>query len=186
MLNEGVGKIATVSGRYYSMDRDNRWERINKAYSAIVDAKAEKESDAKSGIIKSYEEGITDEFFIPKVVLEEYKGFEDGDSVIFFNFRPDRGRELTRAIVDDDFAGFIRDKIETEYVTMTQYDKEIRNVEVAFKPQTLENTFGEYISNKGLTQLRIAETEKYPHVTFFFNGGREKQYHGIKNLGKFA
>lgn len=179
---ENIGAIATISGRYYAMDRDNRWERVEKAYRAIAEANAPKEKSAILSIEKSYEDNVTDEFFEPKVVLENYSGIDDGDSIIFFNFRPDRGRELTRAIVDVDFIGFERKLINTNYVTMTQYDKNIKNINIAFKPQTLENTFGEYIASAGLTQLRIAETEKYPHVTFFFNGGREEQYLGESRI----
>ncbi len=178
MAEQGVGKIATVSGRYYAMDRDNRWERVEVAYRAVVEAKGLTDSSAESAVQHSYDEDVTDEFIVPKVVLSDYPGIQSGDSVIFFNFRPDRAREITRAIVDDEFAGFERTKVPTHYVTMTQYDATIQNVEIAYKPQTLENTFGEVISAHGLTQLRIAETEKYPHVTFFFNGGRETEYAG--------
>lgn len=175
LYETGLGEIATISGRYYAMDRDNRWERIEKAYRAVVEAKGEKFTNPLDAIENSYNNNVTDEFIVP-VVNQNYNGIEDGDSVIFFNFRPDRGRELTRAIVDDGFSGFLREKKTVNYVTMTQYDADIKNVDIAFKPQTLENTFGEYISGLGLSQLRIAETEKYPHVTFFFNGGYEKSY----------
>ncbi|MDO5096698.1 MAG: 2,3-bisphosphoglycerate-independent phosphoglycerate mutase [Peptostreptococcaceae bacterium] len=182
-MNEiGVGELATVSGRYYAMDRDNRWERVEKAYRAVAEGKGILTNSAKSAVENSYIEGVTDEFIVPLVTLENYSGIQNGDSVIFFNFRPDRARELTRAIVDDDFQGFERQKINTHYVTMTQYDVTIRNVEVAFKPETLQNTFGEFISKNNLTQLRIAETEKYPHVTFFFNGGRETEYAGESRI----
>ncbi len=183
-LNEiGVGKVATVMGRYYAMDRDNRWERVEKAYSAIVYGEGVKNADPVDAIRKSYEsideEGkhVTDEFVLPVVCLDD-AGLKANDSVIFFNFRPDRAREITRTFVDPDFAGFERKNgfFPLCYVCMTQYDATMPNVKVAFKPQSLDNTFGEYISNKGLSQLRIAETEKYAHVTFFFNGGVEKQY----------
>lgn len=175
----GTGRIATVEGRYYAMDRDNRWERIKKAYAAIVDGKGVQNSDPEAAITESYLKGVTDEFIIP-VVCEPKAEITSGDSVIFFNFRPDRARELTRALVDPDFSGFKRSKgfFPVFFVCMTQYDATMPNVQTAFHPQSLVNTFGEYISGKGLKQLRIAETEKYAHVTFFFNGGVEKQYDG--------
>ena len=175
----GVGKIATVMGRYYAMDRDNRWERVEKAYAAMVYGEGLEADCPLCAMQNSYDNDVTDEFVVPTVV----KGAEpisEGDSVIFYNFRPDRAREITRTLVDPDFTGFERKKgfFPLTYVCMTQYDATMPNVEVAYKPESLENTFGEYISNKGLTQLRIAETEKYAHVTFFFNGGVEKQYPG--------
>ena len=175
----GVGKIATVMGRYYAMDRDNRWERVEKAYAAMVYGEGEQAECPLCAMQNSYDKEVTDEFVVPTVV----KGAEpisQGDSVIFYNFRPDRAREITRTLVDPDFTGFERKKgfFPLSYVCMTQYDATMPNVEVAYKPESLVNTFGEYISNKGLTQLRIAETEKYAHVTFFFNGGVEKQYPG--------
>ena len=177
----GVGDIATVMGRYYAMDRDNRWERIEKAYNAIVLGKGNTCKSAVTAVKESYNNGVTDEFVDPTVVLdgEEPVGrVQENDSVIFFNFRPDRAREITRTIVDPEFAGFDRKYFKTFYVCMTQYDASMPNVEVAFKPESLTNTFGEYISKKGLRQLRIAETEKYAHVTFFFNGGVENVYDG--------
>ena len=175
----GVGKIATVMGRYYAMDRDNRWERVEKAYAAMVYGEGEQAECPLCAMQNSYDKEVTDEFVVPTVV----KGAEpisQGDSVIFYNFRPDRAREITRTLVDPDFTGFERKKgfFPLTYVCMTQYDATMPNVEVAYKPESLVNTFGEYISNKGLTQLRIAETEKYAHVTFFFNGGVETQYPG--------
>jgi len=175
----GVGKIATVSGRYYAMDRDNRWDRVLKAYSAIVYGEGEKAADAKEAVERSYAAGTTDEFVLP-TVCDGGETVKDGDSVIFFNFRPDRAREITRAFVDADFSGFSRQNSAPDvyYVCMTRYDASIKGVEIAFPPQSLANTFGEYISSKGLTQLRIAETEKYAHVTFFFNGGVEVEYPG--------
>ena len=170
----GVGKIATVMGRYYAMDRDNRWERVEKAYQAMVDAQGV-QAAALDIMPNSYRDGVTDEFVLP-AVCPGYPGMKAGDSVIFFNFRPDRAREITRTLVDEQFDGFARRKgqFPLYYVCMTQYDATMPGVHVAFKPQSLANTFGEYISQKGLTQLRIAETEKYAHVTFFFNGGVEK------------
>lgn len=175
----GVGKIATVMGRYYAMDRDNRWERVEKAYAAMVYGEGVEAECPVCAVKNSYKEDVTDEFVVPSVV----KGgatIQPNDSVIFFNFRPDRAREITRTLVDPDFDGFERKKgfFPVNFVCMTQYDATMPNVDVAFKPQVLTNTLGEYISDKGMSQLRIAETEKYAHVTFFFNGGVEKQYPG--------
>lgn len=175
----GVGKIATVMGRYYAMDRDNRWERVEKAYAAMVYGEGTEAECPVCAVKNSYKEDVTDEFVVPSVV----KGgatIQPNDSVIFFNFRPDRAREITRTLVDPDFDGFERKKgfFPVNFVCMTQYDATMPNVDVAFKPQVLTNTLGEYISDKGMAQLRIAETEKYAHVTFFFNGGVEKQYPG--------
>ncbi|NLK94385.1 MAG: 2,3-bisphosphoglycerate-independent phosphoglycerate mutase [Clostridiales bacterium] len=182
MIKEiGVGEIATISGRYYAMDRDNRWERIELAYNALVLGKGEEATSAVEAIEKSYADNKTDEFVLPCVITENGHAkatINNGDSVIFFNFRPDRAREITRAINDKTFDGFKRDTLELTFVTMTQYDKTLEGVEVAFKPQTLVNTLGEYVSSQGLNQLRIAETEKYAHVTFFFNGGVEKENEG--------
>ncbi|OUP79249.1 phosphoglycerate mutase (2,3-diphosphoglycerate-independent) [Anaeromassilibacillus sp. An172] len=177
MKKIGVGQIATVMGRYYAMDRDNRWERVVKAYSAMVYGEGVKCADPVEAVAISYAEGVTDEFVVP-TVIDGAAPIGAGDSMIFYNFRPDRAREITRTFVDPDFSGFERKKgfFPLTYVCMTQYDATMPNVQVAFKPQSLDNTFGEYISNKGLTQLRIAETEKYAHVTFFFNGGVEKTY----------
>ncbi len=175
----GVGKIATVSGRYYAMDRDNRWERVVKAYDAMVNGEGVKAPDPAAMMRQSYADGVTDEFIVPAVVTEGAE-VKSGDSVIFFNFRPDRARELARTLVGPGFAGFERKKgfFPLTYICMTQYDATMPNVEVAYAPQSLANTFGEYISKNGLTQLRIAETEKYAHVTFFFNGGVEAPYPG--------
>ncbi|MGI6031099.1 MAG: 2,3-bisphosphoglycerate-independent phosphoglycerate mutase [Eubacteriales bacterium] len=175
----GVGEIASVMGRYYAMDRDNRWERVVKAYDAMVNGKGPFCQDAAQAVAKSYEEGVTDEFVVPTVCSKEGH-IEPNDSVICFNFRPDRAREITRTMVDEQFDAFPREKgfFPLYYVCMTQYDATMPNVHVAFKPQSLTNTFGEYVSKQGMTQLRIAETEKYAHVTFFFNGGVEAQYEG--------
>lgn len=176
----GVGRIATVSGRYYAMDRDRRWERTQLAYDSMVLGMGKKDSSPVKAIEKSYKDGTNDEFIVPTVIMEDNRPMatiDNGDSIIFFNFRPDRARQITRAIVDRDFTGFDRKKVvDTFYVTMTEYDKSIENVHIAFKTEKPENTLGEYISNLGLSQLRIAETEKYAHVTFFFNGGREEPY----------
>ena len=177
-MNEiGVGKVATVMGRYYAMDRDNRWERVEQAYNAIVNGIGVKTDDAVKSIEESYAKEVTDEFIVPTVCVDDGK-LSENDSVIFFNFRPDRAREITRTIVDTEFNGFERKFFKTYYVCFTQYDATMPNVDVAFKPQTLVNTYGEYLSDLGKTQLRIAETEKYAHVTFFFNGGVEKTYEG--------
>lgn len=175
----GVGKVATVSGRYYAMDRDNNWDRVEKTYAAMVYGEGEKADCPVCAVKNSYDKGVTDEFVVP-VVVEGGAQVKPNDSIIFFNFRPDRAREITRTFVDPDFKGFERKNgfFPVNFVCMTQYDATMPNVDVAFKPQTLKNTLGEYVSNKGMTQLRIAETEKYAHVTFFFNGGVEKQYEG--------
>ena len=181
MAEKGIGKIASICGRYYAMDRDKRYERIKKAYDALVNGIGNKENTAIQAIEKSYQEEKFDEFVEPTVICtnnEPVAKIEENDSIIFYNFRPDRAREITRAIVDEKFDGFERKYFKTYFVCFTQYDETMPNVEIAFKPEKIENTFGEYISKKGLTQLRIAETEKYAHVTFFFNGGEEKQYKG--------
>ncbi len=186
-LDASVGKIATVSGRYYAMDRDNNWNRVVKAYDAMVKNEGVITDDVIASMEKSYitkdENGalITDEFIVPMVNTENGEPVGKigaNDSVICFNFRPDRAREITRTFVDPEFNGFKRELFPLYYVCMTQYDASMPNVNVAFKPQVLTNTFGEYISKKGLKQLRIAETEKYAHVTFFFNGGVEEVYEG--------
>ncbi len=175
----GVGEIATVIGRYYAMDRDNRWERVEEAYNAMVNGIGVKSDDAVASMQASYDANITDEFVKP-IVCADNSNISTGDSVVFFNFRPDRAREITRTFVDENFDGFARTNanLNLTFVCLTQYDATMPNVTVAFKPQSLANTFGEYISNKGLTQLRIAETEKYAHVTFFFNGGVEEVFPG--------
>ncbi len=173
----GTGKIATVSGRYYAMDRDNRWDRVEKAYAAMVDGEGKKAGSAVEAVEESYKSGVTDEFIVPTVCLENAT-INAEDSVIFINFRPDRAREITRALVESNFDKFKRNRgyLKLNFVCMTQYDKTISNVEIAFEDIALKNTLGEYIANKGLNQLRIAETEKYAHVTFFFNGGREEEF----------
>ncbi len=174
----GVGKVATVMGRYYAMDRDNRWDRVEKAYNAIALGEGEKAECGICAVKDSYKKEVFDEFVVP-TVLDGGATVDEGDSIVFFNFRPDRARELTRCFVDDNFTGFARKKYsKVFYVCMTQYDASMPNVEVAFKPEKLTNTLGEILSKKGMTQLRIAETEKYAHVTFFFNGGVEQVYDG--------
>ena len=177
MKEIGVGEIATISGRYYAMDRDNRWDRVHKAYNAMVLGEGEYFENPADIMTASYTDNVTDEFVIPAVCSKSGK-ISANDSVIFFNFRPDRAREITRTFVDDEFNGFERKngRFPVFFVCFTQYDATMPNVNVAFKPQSLKNTFGEYIADKGLTQLRIAETEKYAHVTFFFNGGVEAPF----------
>lgn len=185
MQEIGTGKIASVMGRFYAMDRDNIWDRVEKAYAAIVYGEGIQADHAVEAVKASYEtidedgKHLTDEFVMPTVIGSEGRVKAD-DSVIFFNFRPDRAREITRTFVDPDFKGFERRNgfFNLYYVCMTQYDAEMPNVQVAFGPEVLTNTFGEYLSANGKTQLRIAETQKYAHVTFFFNGGEEKQYEG--------
>ena len=176
----GVGKIATVTGRYYTMDRDTRWERTKLGYDALVHGVGVEANTAVEAVENSYKEGVEDEFLIPAVIKQDGEPvakIEDGDSVIFFNYRPDRARQITRAIVDVDFEGFDRGKkIDTLFVTMTEYDKSIENVLVAYTKTAPVNTLSQHVSSKNLNQLKIAETEKYPHVTFFFNGGIEEPY----------
>lgn len=182
MQEKGVGKIATISGRYYAMDRDKRWERIKLAYDAMVNGIGNKATDPANAMERSYEQEVFDEFVEPIVMCnsnnEPIAKIGEHDSVIFFNFRPDRARQITRSLVDENFDGFETKKLNIFFVCMTQYDETMPNVVVAFKPTRLVNTFGDYISKKGLKQLRIAETEKYAHVTFFFNGGEEKVFDG--------
>ena len=173
----GVGKIATVMGRYYAMDRDKRWERLQMAYDAMVYGEGVQNSDPVDAVVRSYENGVTDEFVEP-VVCDSQGTISNNDSIIFFNYRPDRAREITRAIVDPEFDGFPREFFPTTYVCNTEYDASMPNVLVAWPRIAVKNGLGEYLSSLGMTQLRIAETEKYAHVTFFFNGGVEKQYPG--------
>lgn len=174
MQTVGVGKIGTVHGRFYIMDRDNRWDRVETAYKTLVYGEGEIHTSPAQFIKSCYEKELTDEF-IPPFLATKDSNIKTGDSVIFFNFRPDRARQITRAICDPDFDGFERTKElkGIKYVCFTQYDLTMPNVSVAYKPQTLTNTLGEYISSLDLKQLRVAETEKYAHVTFFFNGGVE-------------
>ncbi|MBO7377412.1 MAG: 2,3-bisphosphoglycerate-independent phosphoglycerate mutase [Clostridia bacterium] len=172
------GKIASVCGRYYAMDRDNRWERVEKAYDMLTVGTGIHADNAAEAIEESYKKEVTDEFILPTNVVEHGKPIgliEAGDSIVFFNFRPDRAREITRAFSESEFSGFVRKTgfLDPVYVCFTRYDASFTNVRIAFKPQSLKNTLGEYLSEKGYTQLRIAETEKYAHVTFFFNGGVE-------------
>lgn len=187
MDSENFGCIASVMGRYYAMDRDNRWDRVEKAYDALTLGNGEKTTNAEEMVRKSYVNGITDEFVLPISIMQDEKNvatIQKGDSIIFFNFRPDRAREITRAFIEKGFNNFERKNgnIEPLYVGLTQYDASFENIGVAFKPQSLSNTLGEVIANNGLTQLRIAETEKYAHVTFFFNGGMETPNKGEERV----
>ena len=182
MAEIGVGKVASVMGRYYAMDRDNRWDRVELAYRALTLGEGNTNASATAAIQASYDDGKTDEFVMPTVVVENGAPvglINDNDSVIFFNFRPDRAREITRAFCDDEFAGFAREKKQgLVYVCFTDYDETITGKFVAFKKQSITNTFGEFLAANGKTQARIAETEKYAHVTFFFNGGIEEPNEG--------
>ena len=181
MKEKGIGKIASISGRFYAMDRDKRWQRIQKCYDALVNGEGLKAGTAIKAIEDSYQKEVFDEFVEPTVICngeEPVAKIEENDSVIFFNFRPDRAREITRTLVDKDFKEFETKKMDLYFVCFTNYDETMPNVHIAFKKEVLHNTFGEVVSKAGLTQLRIAETEKYAHVTFFFNGGEEKQYPG--------
>ena len=175
----GVGQIATVMGRFYAMDRDKRWDRVQKAYNAIALGEGVFEADPAAAVQKSYDNGVTDEFVEPVVCVKNAQ-IRDNDSIIFMNFRPDRAREITRCFVDEDFTDVERKGgfIPVHFVCTTEYDATMPNVTVAYPRQKLDNIFGEYISKLGLTQLRIAETEKYAHVTFFFNGGVEQTFPG--------
>jgi len=182
MEEKGVGKIASITGRFYAMDRDKRWERLEKAYNALVNGIGEKAGSATKAIEDSYQKEVFDEFVLPTLICnseeEPIATISADDSVIFYNFRPDRAREITRSLVDKEFTGFDREYFPLYYVCFTNYDETIENVNIAFKKSEIKNTFGEIVANNNLTQLRIAETEKYAHVTFFFNGGEEKQYKG--------
>ena len=182
MQELGVGEVASVMGRYYAMDRDNRWDRVELAYKALTRGEGETAADGVSAIAVSYEKGVNDEFVVPAVVMKDGKPLatiQDGDSVIFFNFRPDRAREITRAFCDDEFTGFPREKkLDLTYVCFTEYDVTIPNKLVAFHKVELHNNFGEYLAAHGKKQARIAETEKYAHVTLFFNGGVEEPNEG--------
>ena len=173
----GIGKIATVMGRYYAMDRDKRWDRVEQAYDAMVYGQGIQNRDPVDAVAKSYANGVTDEFVEP-VVCDGDGAISDNDSIIFFNFRPDRAREITRVFVDPAFDGFQREFFPLTYVCTTEYDATMPNVQVAFPRNLVNNGLGEYLSKMGMTQLRIAETEKYAHVTFFFNGGSETVFPG--------
>jgi 2,3-bisphosphoglycerate-independent phosphoglycerate mutase len=185
-LNGSVGKIASVSGRYYAMDRDKRWERIKLAYDALIKGEGQKATDAIAAVENSYAANITDEFIKPTIIVDEAQQplatIKDGDAVICFNFRTDRCREITQVLTQSDFPEFDMQKLSLHYTTMTEYDKTYQNVQVIFDTDNLNNTLGEIIEQHGLKQIRAAETEKYPHVTFFFSGGREKVFEGEKRI----
>lgn len=185
-LNNSVGKIATVSGRYYAMDRDKRWERVKLAYDAMVKGTGEKATDAIAAIENSYKKNITDEFIKPTVIMDEAQQplavMKDGDVAICFNFRTDRCREITEVLTQKDFPEFDMKALQLQYTTMTEYDKTFKNVHIIFENDNLSNTLGEVLQQNKLKQIRIAETEKYPHVTFFFNGGREIPFEGEKRI----
>lgn len=185
-LNNSVGKIASVSGRYYAMDRDKRWERIKLAYDALVNGDGEKATDAIEAVENSYSKNVTDEFIKPTVIIAEDQQplakIKDGDVAICFNFRTDRCREITQVLTQMDLPDHGMQKFSLNYTTMTEYDKTYKDVNVVFETDNLNNTFGEILQQHGLKQIRIAETEKYPHVSFFFSGGREKPFDGEKRI----
>jgi 2,3-bisphosphoglycerate-independent phosphoglycerate mutase len=178
MKEIGVGKIASISGRYYAMDRDNNWDRVKKAYDSLTIGEGVKATSVEKAMDDSYAAEVTDEFVLPTVITDEagkpLSLVKDGDSVIFFNFRPDRAREITRAFCDDKFTGFERPFLKLTYVCFKDYDETIPNKTIAFEKESIKNTFGEFLAANGKKQLRLAETEKYAHVTFFFNGGVEE------------
>jgi len=185
-LNKTAGKIASVSGRYYAMDRDKRWERVKMAYDALVNGEGEKATDAVHAIENSYKKNITDEFIKPCVIVDEAQQplakIQDGDVVICFNFRTDRCREITQVLTQIDLPDFGMKKLSLDYTTMTEYDHSYKNIHVVFSNDNLNNTLGEILEKHHLKQIRIAETEKYPHVTFFFSGGREIPFEGEKRI----
>jgi 2,3-bisphosphoglycerate-independent phosphoglycerate mutase len=187
LLNSSI-KLASVCGRYYSMDRDNRWERIKLAYDALVNGVGIKSNDLLSTIKECYNNGTTDEFLKPIIVTEKndepIAKIKDDDVVLFFNFRTDRGRQLTQALCQSDFTDQNMLSLNLHYVTMTNYDQNFKNIQVVFDKENIDQTLGEVLEKNGKTQLRIAETEKYPHVTFFFSGGREKPFIGEKRILK--
>jgi 2,3-bisphosphoglycerate-independent phosphoglycerate mutase len=185
-LQTKVGTIATVCGRYFSMDRDKRWERIKLAYDALVNAKGNQAINAVQAVSDSYGRGVTDEFIVPTVIVNEahqpIATIQEGDAVICFNFRTDRCREITQVLTQTDFPAFEMTKLSLHYTTLTEYDKTYQDVNVIFETDNLNNTLGEVIAGAGLSQIRIAETEKYPHVSFFFSGGREQPFDGEKRI----
>ncbi|MCA6451054.1 MAG: 2,3-bisphosphoglycerate-independent phosphoglycerate mutase, partial [Chitinophagaceae bacterium] len=185
-LNNSVGKIASVSGRYYAMDRDKRWERVKLAYDCLVKGEGPKATDALAAIERSYAADITDEFIKPTVIVDEAQQplatIKDGDAVICFNFRTDRCREITEVLTQSDNPEFGMEKLILHYTTMTMYDQKFQNVHVIFENDNLSNTLGEVLAVHGKKQIRIAETEKYPHVTFFFSGGREEPFAGESRI----
>jgi 2,3-bisphosphoglycerate-independent phosphoglycerate mutase len=185
-LQHSAGKIASVIGRYYAMDRDNRWERVKLAYDALVHGEGEKSKDILASIKKSYSNNVTDEFIRPIIQVgtdnKPLATIQDGDMVLCFNFRTDRGREITQALSQRDFVDFNMKKLDLDYLTLTTYDDTFKGVQVLFEKDKLNNTLGEVLERAGKKQIRIAETEKYPHVTFFFSGGREKEFVGESRI----
>ncbi|WP_233898535.1 2,3-bisphosphoglycerate-independent phosphoglycerate mutase [Tenacibaculum piscium] len=185
-MQKTTGELATITGRYFAMDRDNRWERVQLAYDALVNGKGSFSRDANQSIQESYNENVTDEFIKPIIMVDQNKHpkttIKKDDVVIFFNFRTDRGRELTEALSQKDFPEFNMKKVPLYFVTLTNYDETFKNIKVIYDGKNIENTLGEVLENAGKTQIRIAETEKYPHVTFFFSGGREQEFKGEKRL----
>ncbi|WP_332452818.1 2,3-bisphosphoglycerate-independent phosphoglycerate mutase [Chryseobacterium aquaticum] len=189
-MKSTTGELATVTGRYYAMDRDKRWERVKLAYDAMVEGVGQRTTDVASVIQNSYNEGVTDEFIKPIILVKETQignvvpvaNIVDNDVVICFNFRTDRGREITEVLCQHDMPEYFMRKLNLHYVTLTNYDKTYENVKVVFDEEVLKETMGEILERNGKSQIRIAETEKYPHVTFFFSGGREEEFHGEKRL----
>lgn len=185
-MHKTIGKLATVTGRYYAMDRDKRWERVALAYNALVNAKGTKTNNVIKSIKESYQNGVTDEFIKPIILTDKTNTpittIKENDVVIFFNYRTDRGRELTQALHQENFSEFGMKKLPLHYVTMTNYDETFKNINVIYNKENLKDTLGEVLEKAGKKQIRIAETEKYPHVTFFFSGGREKEFKGEKRL----
>lgn len=185
-MQKTTGELASITGRYYAMDRDNRWERIHLAYDALVNAKGTLSSNATESIQQSYDSDITDEFIKPIVMVDNNNQpkttIKEDDVVIFFNFRTDRGRQLTEALNEKDFSEFNMKKLPLYFVTMTNYDETFKNIKVIYNSNNIENTLGEVLESANKKQIRIAETEKYPHVTFFFSGGREEEFKGEKRL----
>ncbi len=185
-MQKTTGELATITGRYYAMDRDNRWERVQLAYDALVNGKGSLSSDALTSIQQSYDEGVTDEFIKPIIMVDENNQpkttIKEDDVVIFFNFRTDRGRQLTEALSQKDFPEVYMKKLPLYFVTLTSYDDTFKNIHVVYDGKNIENTLGEVLESAGKSQIRIAETEKYPHVTFFFSGGREEEFKGEKRL----
>jgi 2,3-bisphosphoglycerate-independent phosphoglycerate mutase len=185
-MQKTTGELASITGRYYAMDRDNRWERIQLAYNALVNGKGSFSTNATESILQSYNTGITDEFIKPVILTDENNKpkatIKEDDVVIFFNFRTDRGRQLTEALNQKDFNDFSMKKLPLYFVTMTNYDEKFKNIKTIYNSKNIENTLGEVLESAKKKQIRIAETEKYPHVTFFFSGGREQEFKGEKRL----
>ncbi|MDG1528667.1 MAG: 2,3-bisphosphoglycerate-independent phosphoglycerate mutase [Polaribacter sp.] len=186
VMQETTGELASITGRYFAMDRDNRWERVHLTYDALVNGNGEISTNATESIHKNYDENVTDEFIKPIIMVDKNENpkatIQKDDVVIFFNYRTDRGRQLTNALSQNDFSEFNMKKIPLYYVTMTSYDETFKNINIVYKSNNIKNTLGEVLETAGKKQIRIAETEKYPHVTFFFSGGREKEFTGEKRL----